>query len=71
MMYWSIKEGEGFCSKQTLHDFKSGLVNDIFSNELWLYREFKQAKRQELEERFLLKESDPWRRKTMPVIKHA
>lgn len=63
MMYWSIKEGEGFCSKQTLHDFKSGLVNDIFSNELWLYREFKQAKRQELEERFLLKESDPLEKK--------
>lgn len=52
MMYWSTDDTEGFCSKQTIHDFKSELVNDIFTNEIWLYKEFKTEKRIELEDEF-------------------
>lgn len=53
LMYWSTHENEGFCSRETIQDFKSELANDIFSNEMWLYKEFKYSKRQELEENFL------------------
>lgn len=52
LMYWSTHENEGFCSKETIQNFKSELANDIFSNEMWLYKEFKYSKRQELEESF-------------------
>lgn len=52
MMYWSTQEHEGFCSKETIHNFKSALVNDIFSNEIWLHKEFKTEKRNDLEKEF-------------------
>lgn len=71
MMYWSTKESEGFCSKETIRDFKSDLVNDIFSNELWLYKEFKQAKRQELEETILLKNPDSLDKKSEACYKKS
>ena len=31
LMYWSTHENEGFCSKETIQNFKSELANDIFS----------------------------------------
>ena len=52
MMYWSKKENEGFCSKETIRNFKSALTNDIFSNEIWLHKEFKTEKRNEFEKIF-------------------
>lgn len=52
MMYWSTKKGEGFCDRNTIKNFKSSLTNDIFSNELWLNKEFKNEIRKTFEDKF-------------------
>lgn len=75
IMYWSKEDHQGFCSRDTIEAFKSSLANDIFSNELWLHKEYKTEMRNELEKTF--KENymadfydrvDPLQKEAMKVI---
>ena len=51
-----------FQTEKDISNFKSVLANDIFSNEMWLAKEYKYEKRQELEGEFITLSQDVHKR---------
>lgn len=55
MMCWSIDPKEGFLDLHAIESFKSSLVNQVYSEQIWLNQEFKQENRNILESSFIKK----------------
>lgn len=58
VMSWDVSGKAGFQDENAIEKFKSCLANQIFSNEMWLAKEFKNEVRDEIEEAYKEKLND-------------